>query len=110
MGFRLGHPLAEGCRLGRGGFGGEKQLKSSFDPEGTAPKCPSRLGGLEIAGSPVDDIPSGILWVFSLCHLGRRVGGVSHVVGRAGIGVGRKLLRREASVSETISRGPSGDE
>jgi hypothetical protein len=26
MGFRPGHPVAECCRLGRGGFGGEKQL------------------------------------------------------------------------------------
>ena len=60
MGFRPGCPVAECCRLGRRGFGVEKQLKSSFGPEGAAPKCPSRLGGLEIAGSRVDDIQDGI--------------------------------------------------
>jgi hypothetical protein len=84
MGFRLGCPVAECCRLGRGVFGVEKQLKSTFGPEGVAPQCPSRLGGLEIAGSRVDDTPSELLSVLSLFHLRRLVGSVSHVVGLAG--------------------------
>jgi hypothetical protein len=54
MGFCPGCPVAECCRIGRGGFGVEKELKSSFGPEGGAPKCPSRLGGLEIAASEKD--------------------------------------------------------
>ncbi len=52
-----------------------------------APKCPSRLSGLEIPGSRVDGIPGGILSLFLLGDLGLAVGSVSHAVGSAGFGV-----------------------
>ena len=84
MGFRLGCPVAECCRLRHKGFGVKRQLKSTFSPEGAAPKCPSRLGGLEIAGFRVDDTPSEILSILSLFHLHQLVGSVIHVVGLAG--------------------------
>jgi hypothetical protein len=79
--FRPGRLGAGCCTLGLVGSRGEKKRGSSFDPSGTAPKCPSRLGGLKIAGSRADGIPGGILLVFLLGHLGLAVGGVSSVVG-----------------------------
>jgi hypothetical protein len=106
MDFRPGCPVAECCRLGRRGFGVKKELKSSFGPEGAAPKCPSRLGGLEITGSRVHDTPSEILSALSFFHFRRLVGSVSHNVGLAGFEDGLRLPRKEASMSETNSCGP----
>jgi hypothetical protein len=45
-------------------FLGRETAKIKFRSGRTAAKCPGRLGGLEIAGSRVDDTQDGILSVF----------------------------------------------
>jgi hypothetical protein len=69
------------CTLGLEGSGGKRQIGSSFVQVGAEPKLQSRLGGLESAGSLWDDIPGGILSLFSMGRLGLEVSSGLRVVG-----------------------------